>query len=170
MFHLPACSLIIKIFEYSQMRPAWYREVFRCKKKQKTRKWHRYGKKTKECAHMCLIICMFEGVRFCEGECSACCCSTNPVWVISAFILFRNTAGRSLHHEGLLLEQQTPPSLPPSAHLLPPPPSSILFPEHTIIYNIRARNRSDCFYLFWLMSCKSSTKIAQSYYPFAAQN
>lgn len=72
------------------------------------------GGKTWVINYKCLLVCNRkreeeDGKRMLN--CS--CCSTNLVWVISAFALFRNIAARTLHHKAPLYSNPLP------LHLLP---------------------------------------------------
>lgn len=67
------------------------------------------------------------GMRSRKGICdwsSVLDCSSNLVWVISAFMLFHNTPARALHHKAT--RYSTPPPLPPSLYH-----SHKRRPEHT---------------------------------------
>lgn len=69
------------------------------------------------------------GMRSRKGICdwsSVLDCSSNLVWVISAFMLFHNTPARALHHKATRYSNPPPPPLPPSLYH-----SHKRRPEHT---------------------------------------
>lgn len=64
---------------------------------------------------LCVGECVRNRKRICKCRCSVLGCSTNLVWVISAFMLFHNTAARTLHHKATRYRSPAPT---PSTHLL----------------------------------------------------
>lgn len=80
---------------------------------------------------VCACVSVYRGKqgnkikKICCCRCSVLSCSTNLVWVISAFMLFHNSDASALHHKATRYgNTHTPPA---------PPPSQILINTHRLI-------------------------------------